>query len=144
MQCCLENRAFMKSPAEFGIYKESQLMTKLFVDGMWTRCQTCAKTVTGSKPDQRNTINPKEMARRKAHEEAVKEREAGSARITCTVCNSEKLTAEFPPNTAHHAARAHRRCRACYLCGQCDSRFTLLEFEPDADTCNECTCKKTA
>ena len=37
MQCCLELRACMKPPADFGVEKPSDLGWKLLMQGMWAR-----------------------------------------------------------------------------------------------------------
>ena len=47
MQCALSHKPFNKRPEDFGIYKSSDLMPKLFMDGMWTRCQECQDLQAG-------------------------------------------------------------------------------------------------
>ena len=142
MQCCLEGRSCMKPPEDFGIYKESDLMTKLFMDGMWTRCQECIHEISNSPQTTKPFDTAHQHQDRKAAETEASNRDSGKPKLECSVCRENKLFTEFPPSAAKNFTRAHRRCRACHRCPECQTSLKTTDFEPDAAKCKICTQKK--
>ena len=41
MQCFLVGKPCEKKPQDFGVQKPSELLHKIFMDGVWTRCDEC-------------------------------------------------------------------------------------------------------
>eukprot|EP00973_Karenia_brevis_P071987 10002145-Karenia_brevis.AAC.1 len=82
MQCCLQGRGCMKSPEAFGIYKPSDLMPKLWMHGMWTRCQSCSQGISESEP--RISDSNDDALHRRAAEEAAFATETDAKKMQCT------------------------------------------------------------
>ena len=140
MQCCLQEKPCMKRPESFGIYKPSDLMPKLFMDGMWTRCQSCQQSLSRSALSSIKANG--DEAHRHAAEEAAEEANTNLKRMICTVCKTEKLIVEFPSSVQKNWGRAHRRCRACHRCPGCGNTLLTLDFDPDGRRCKTCVSEE--
>ncbi len=144
MHCCLEGRHCMKKPQSFGVHKASDLLRKLFMDGVWTRCQDCCARLAGAPHGagpQGAELRAAEAARRESARLAAEQEEGAAPRTTCTVCRVEKALEEFPISLEHHRDRAHRRCKACHRCPECQQLLSATGFEPDTATCKACARK---
>ena len=97
MQCLLQGRPHMKTPREFEVWRPSELLRKILMDGAWTRCAKCQAGVVGASPAGA-TVMPSTRSLSDAHlreraRQAEEAEDAEKVRRQCDVCKQTKTEA---------------------------------------------------
>ena len=133
---------FLHNAIAFGVKKDSELLPKLLMDGAWTRCLECTKSLGRSVGDCAGDVDV-DATKAKAMDFA-KAAEEHAEKLLCVVCKDSKPQSEFFQDTWNKKKRRlHIRCISCFQCPTCapGTKHNLSDFLHGSKIC--VTCNKT-
>ncbi len=140
-QCLLNGSPdYMKKAKEFGVTTPAELLTKILMDGAWTRCQKCVgeAIVRRKKPQAPSTMTREQLQ----VNAALADEEADNERGECTICGQSKprTQSHFPATMLHNWQRNANvlRCRQCHICNMCKKVHASRHFSHGSQTCIDC------